>query len=154
MILKGPAELENFADECIAKLIVASPDRFYYPAECGHDHWPVAAIKELNKELLQSLGGAGNVYAIHVRAAGHPWSVVYVGQRKSAGLRNRLTQHLINKDARTGAMLDRVKQTVAEGSELAISFIKVEPESLRLFVEETIISEMKKSGQLEWNTHC
>ena len=48
-------------------------------------------------------------------------------------------------------MLEAVKTAVAAGQEIGVSFIKVEPESLRLFVEETIIAKHKT--ELPWNTH-
>jgi len=48
-------------------------------------------------------------------------------------------------------MLEAVKTAVADGNKIAISYIKVKPESLRLYVEETIIARRKKT--LPWNTH-
>jgi hypothetical protein len=48
-------------------------------------------------------------------------------------------------------MLEAVKTLVTSGQEIGVSFIKVEPESLRLFVEETIIAKHK--NELPWNTH-
>jgi hypothetical protein len=88
-----------------------------------------------------------------VRSSGdnENWSTVYVGERKSSGLRERITQHLITKDHRTGSMLKAVKTAVAAGQKIGVSFIMVEPESLRLFVEETIIAKHK--NKLPWNTH-
>jgi hypothetical protein len=58
---------------------------------------------------------------------------------------------MITKDHRTGSMLKAVKTAVAAGQEIGVSFIKVEPQSLRLFVEETII--VKHKNELPWNTH-
>ena len=78
---------------------------------------------------------------------------MYVGERKSIGLRDRITQHLIDKDHRTGSMLEAVKTAVSAGQRVGLSFVKVDPESLRLYVEETIISTCKKEGKLPWNTH-
>ncbi|WP_157598142.1 MULTISPECIES: hypothetical protein [unclassified Rhizobacter] len=66
-------------------------------------------------------------------------------------MRDRLTQHLITKHDQTGSMLEAVKTAVAAGEKIGISFIKVHPESLRLFVEETIIATRK--DRLPWNTH-
>ncbi len=62
-----------------------------------------------------------------------------------------MTQHLIAKDHRTGSMLEAVKTAVAAQQKIGVSFIKVQPESLRLFVEETIIAKHK--DELPWNTH-
>lgn len=66
-------------------------------------------------------------------------------------LRERITQHLIAKDSRTGSMLEVAKKAVADGYDIGLSFIKVQPESLRLFVEEAIIAKHK--NKLPWNTH-
>ncbi|WP_045858844.1 GIY-YIG nuclease family protein [Teredinibacter purpureus] len=151
MPMIGPEGLDEFADECASALIVDSPTKFFYPDDCNFTNWPIDEIKQLNDETLKSLRGAGNVYAIYTRRVGESWSAVYVGQRKSTGLRERITQHLINKDVRTGSMLEAVKTAISDGREMAISFIQVQPESLRLYVEETIIS--KNKAQLPWNTH-
>jgi len=107
----------------------------------------------LNKDILDSLRNSGNVYSLYTRSKKNnaAWIPVYVGQRKSASLRERITQHLITKDERTGSMLEAVKTAVADGNKIAISYIKVKPESLRLYVEETIIAKRKKT--LPWNTH-
>ena len=48
-------------------------------------------------------------------------------------------------------MLEAIKTAVSAGEKIGISLIKVQPESLRLFVEETIIAMHKKD--LSWNTH-
>jgi len=48
-------------------------------------------------------------------------------------------------------VLEKVKTAVSNGDEIGISFIKVEPEPLRLFVEETIIAKHRE--ELPWNTH-
>lgn len=149
--MKGPEGLDQFANECASALIVDSPIPFLYPENCNLTNWPIDEIKELNDSILKNLRGAGNVYALYTRRPNENWSVVYVGQRKSAGLRERITQHLVNKDVRTGSMLEAVKTAISDGREMAISFIQVEPESLRLYVEETIIS--KNKAHLPWNTH-
>lgn len=151
MPMNGPEGLDQFANECASTLIVDSPIPFLYPVNCNFTSWPINEIKKLNDEILKSLRGAGNVYALYTRLPNENWSVVYVGQRKSAGLRERITQHLVNKNVRTGSMLEKVKTAISDGREMAISFIHVQPESLRLYVEETIIS--KNKAQLLWNTH-
>ena len=76
---------------------------------------------------------------------------MYVGQRKSPSLKERIVQHLVKKNERTGSMLEAVKTAVSDGREAAISYVLVEPESLRLFVEEAIIASNK--AHLPWNTH-
>jgi hypothetical protein len=148
----GPDKLSEFAKECEASLLSGVQYEFVFPEGCSLQEWPVAEIKAANKEFLSSLKGSANVYALFVRRNdSEEWIPVYVGQRKSANLRERLTQHLINKNVQTGSMLEAVKTAVAAGEKIGVSFIKVNPESLRLFVEETIISSRK--SELPWNTH-
>lgn len=152
-VMRAPEGLDKFAWECSKALIIPNPTEFRYPDGCSLNYWPVNEIKAVNKAILGSLRSKGNVYALYTKDKNKnaPWVPMYVGQRKSASLRERLTQHLIRKDKRTGSMLEAVKTTVANRNRIAISYIKVEPESLRLYVEETIIAKWK--GRLRWNTH-
>ncbi len=153
-ILHGPPGLTEFAESCALKLFAEVQHHFRFPNGCSLQHWPIADIKAKNEVLLKSLRNQGNVYALFVRAPsqGAPWVKVYVGERKSAGLRDRITQHLVDKHERTGSMLEAVKTAVSSGSDIGVSFIKVQPESLRLYVEETKIAKYKQ--ELPWNTHA
>lgn len=151
-IHSGPEVLAEFAKECEEALLTEVQCEFVYPSGCGLQCWPIDDIKNQNQDFLKNLNGRANVYAIFVRQnPSNAWNLVYVGQRKSANLRERLTQHLIRKSAQTGSMLEDVKSAVAEGKEIGVSCIKVEPESLRLFVEETIIRSLERKPP--WNKH-
>ena len=148
----GPDGLADFAKECALSLFAAVEHEFKFPAGCSLQYWPIPEIKAANEPFLKSLRGRANVYAFFVRRTGsEDWLPVYVGERKSAALRDRLTQHLISKSHQTGSMLEAVKTAVAGGDSIGLSLIKVQPESLRLFVEESIIAAHKDT--LPWNTH-
>lgn len=151
--LTGPSGMAEFAESCAQALFAEVPHRFVFPAGCNLQHWPAGEIRYSNEAFLKTLRHRANVYVLSVCPSGESqnWSPVYVGERKSAGLRDRITQHLITRDHRTGSMLEAVKTAVAARQEIGVSFIKVEPESLRLFVEETIIANHK--SKLPWNTH-
>lgn len=151
--LTGPSGLTEFAESCAQKLFAEVPHEFVYPNGSSLQHWPVEEIKTKNEAFLKTLRHRANVYALFICSPGknEKWRAVYVGERKSAGLRDRMTQHLIAKDHRTGSMLEAVKTAVAAQQKIGVSFIKVQPESLRLFVEETIIAKHK--DELPWNTH-
>jgi len=151
--LTGPSGLPEFAVTCAQALLSNIQYQFNYPDGCTLQHWPVEEIKAANELFLKSLRHSANVYAIFLRPHGteEQWQPVYVGERKSVGLRERITQHLIDKDTRTGSKLDEIKRAVATKQDIGLSFIKVEPESLRLYVEEAIIANHK--NELEWNTH-
>ena len=152
-ILVGPSCLAEFAETCAKALLAGEKHRFNFPQGCTLQHWPVTEIKAVNEQFLETLRDRANVYALFVRSAGRgeDWRAVYVGERKSAGLRGRITEHMIHKDHRTGSMLEAVKTAVGAQQEIGITFIKVQPESLRLFVEETII--VNHQDELPWNTH-
>lgn len=55
------------------------------------------------------------------------------------------------KNDKTGAKLDGVKRVVKSGGSIKISFISIEPESLRHCIEELLIKKYK--NKLEWNTN-
>lgn len=154
-ILIGPSGLEKFAEQCSKSLFKNVEYEFIFPAGSDLQNWPVETIKCENEPFLKTLRHRGNVYCIFITGAGDKpnWQPVYVGERKSIGLRDRIIQHLIDKNHRTGSMLEKVKTAVSAGQRVGLSFVKVDPESLRLYVEETIISGCKKEGKLPWNTH-
>lgn len=148
----GPDGLAEFAGECAHALLAGVQQEFRYPPGCSLTNWPSAEIKAVNENFLKTLRGRGNVYAIYLRnSKQNEWISVYVGQRKSANLRERISHHLLSKHEKTGSMLAAVQTAVAAGGEIGLSFIKVHPESLRLYVEESIIASHKTS--LPWNTH-
>jgi hypothetical protein len=150
-------DLKEFAASCMTKLIVEEPYEFIYPIELHNNEdekvWKryIPIIKELNKNLLSKLRNNANLYAIYVRnSKDSNWQPVYVGERKSDGMRERITQHLINKNVGTGSKLAEVMEAVSNGRLIGVSFIKVDPESLRLYVEEYIINN-SSIDTLKWN---
>lgn len=147
-------KLEEFARECKKTLIVDRKNlrQINYPECCSVKCWPVKQIKEKNSDFLDSLNNKGNVYAILTqKPESDEWNPIYVGQRKADGFRSRMYQHLIKKNKKTGSKLEKVKKAVSEGQQIAVTYIMVCPESLRHFVEETIVAGDK--GRLTWNDH-
>lgn len=150
-------DLHDFTLECEEQLLIKNPCEFIYPDGvrkndeslwCKH----ISKIKEINKEVLANLRHNANLYAIYTRDSKQDiWQVVYVGERKSEGMRERMTQHLIKKNTATGSKLDEVKEVVRSGGFIGVSFLKVQPESLRLYVEEHIISNNRDT--LIWNKY-
>ncbi len=152
-IHNGPEGLAEFSERCANDLFAKVQYQFKYPAGSSLQRWSVQDIKAENEQFLRSLRNTANVYVIFVKqpVQGSPWVKVYVGERKSSGLRDRITQHLIDKHEKTGSMLEAVKTVVSSGAQIGLSIIKVQPESLRLYVEEAIIAKHKR--ELPWNTH-
>ena len=148
----GPSVLSDFVETCALSLFATVHDEFIFPIGCSHQNWPVEAIMLANETFLKTLRRRANVYAIFICPSGTElWKPVYVGERKSLCLRQRMTQHLIKKGVKTSSMLEKVKTAVVADQRIGLSFIKIEPEPLRLFVEETILDNYK--DKLIWNTH-
>lgn len=147
--------LEQLVTSCQAELLVSEPILFHYPDTLvGKDvDWDnyTNRIKLLNADLLRRLKHNANIYAIHVKEKNSSWQVVYIGQRKSKNIRERMIQHLVKKNKSTGSKLLEVKDIILNGGQIGVSFTKVEPESLRLYVEETMIQQ--NSQALIWNKH-
>ena len=145
--------LNTLITECNKELLNSKPHLFQYPVElkkpmCDWANY-CGEINRLNNSLLEQLNNHANLYAIHIKEKDSVWKVAYIGQRKSNSMRSRIIEHLVKKNAATGSKLNEVKAIVASGGEIGITFTKVEPEALRLFVEETLI---QKNGQmLIWN---
>ncbi|WP_071395069.1 hypothetical protein [Bacillus tuaregi] len=150
-------DLKEFALSCKMELIVEEPYDFVYPIELlnytDEKVWEecIPIIKEFNIDILSKLRNNANLYTIYIRRSKNDkWMPMYVGERKSDGMRERITQHLINKNAATGSKLAEVKEVIRSGGSIGVSFIKVEPESLRLYVEENIINN-SSADILIWN---
>lgn len=156
-----PLDFSDFVKTCRSALIVKSPTPFKYPAEVSGsnattDRWEKEAdrIKELNSDLLGSLRHCANLYAIYKKNKGSDeWDPVYVGHSQSKGMRSRLTAHLVKKDKRTGAMVEKAAEAIRNGAEIAVSFILVAPEELRLVAENKILANDIAENEFQWNTN-
>lgn len=151
MEYKSKAELEKFCRACEKELLDdGKMEEVRYPVE-ARDSWNVEIIKEVNKELLSTINGAANVYTIFTAEKGsQKYFLKYIGQANSKGVRHRLVSHLIKKDYRTGAKLEKVMKHIQSGGSIKISWIPINPESLRHYVEEELI---KKHPEADWNKH-
>jgi hypothetical protein len=155
-----PHDLLPFVTECRSLLIVTNPSPFNYPdtlvgtsPDLATWNENVPRIKELNEPILGSLRQKANLYTIYKRChLSQPWTPVYVGHSKSKEMRGRITAHMIKKDDGTGAQLDQVMSAVGGGNLLAVSFLLVQPESLRLVVEECILGGSSE-GEFPWNKY-
>lgn len=147
----GGEDFVKFAKDCELALFNGEKYVFQFPKNCSSNNWLENEIKKENGTFLNQLNKTANVYAIFVRDIDceQEWMCKYVGQRKSEKLRERITQHFISKGKNTGSKLNEIKKAMDEKQEIAVSFIKIHPESLRLFVEGMIIEE--NITKLEWN---
>lgn len=105
-----------------------------------------------NIDFLKKISRKGGVYLIFIKNKNtEEWFPVYLGQTKLHYSRQRLKNHLFDKDLRTGSQLENVKSSLSESCSIGVNFTEIVPEILRHTVEEVLI---KKYGvQLKWNKH-
>jgi predicted small secreted protein len=112
--------------------------------------WDEEKIRIENEEWLKKLRHNVSVYAIFTASSeSEDYTIKYIGQSKSSEARGRLSNHLIKKDTKTGAKLELVREHIRNGGKIKVSYILIEPESLRHYVEEELIK--KYSTKLDWN---
>ena len=120
-----------------------------YPADCvGVRKWRDSDLIEKNECFLDDADKNANVYAIYTARKTGAYSLRYIGQTKSKGARTRLSNHLFKKHEETGAKLREIMAHVRAGGRVRVSWISIEPESLRHYVEEELI---KKHPEADWN---
>ena len=121
---------------------------FIYPQQ-SISPWNSKHLDAANKSLLDSVSGVANVYAIFTALRNsNVFTLRYIGKTKRKLARQRIRNHLIKKNAKTGAKLDNIAAIVQSGGLVKISWIKIEPESLRNYIEEELIYRHKEA---DWN---
>lgn len=146
------ADLEVFLQECEDKLLDNDNKKLVNYPNGAVAPWNSEIIKNTNEQLLKSISGSANVYAIFIAEKGNSeYNIVYIGQTNSKGARTRLTNHLIKKHKKTGAKLSKIIDHIQSGGNIKISWISIDPVSLRHYVEEELIDKHKEI--LTWNKH-
>ncbi|MGY6271958.1 hypothetical protein ACXIUT_19885 [Achromobacter denitrificans] len=99
------------------------------------------------------LGRTFNVYALWSRTSREsPWTLMYLGERHSSAALSRLRDHLFKVGSGTKSKLEEVREIVRAGAQMGVTVILVQPESLRLAVEEELLLlNSRYLGQLPWN---
>ena len=142
--------LEDFAKRARTDLLLKPMKCIKFPCGSNSDCWDHKKIGEINKQIFRELDGMGNIYCIFTKYKGGDWIAQYVGQRKSNGLKQRIRSHLVFKSKKTGSQLKKVQYAVGKRGQVGISYILIEPEALRSYVEEFILST-REYCQLRWN---
>ena len=102
--------------------------------------WNTAELDVANQKLLDAAYGSANVYAIFTAPKNSTtFSLKYIGKTTRKLARQRIRNHLIKKHEKTGAKLKHVMDHVLSGGSVKISWITIEPESLRNYIEEELI---------------
>ena len=146
-------KVRAFLRRCEKQLLDPSSHRsIRYPLDfVGRRKWRSEELENKNEAFLKGAANKANVYAIFTKTKyGKKRSLRYIGQTVSTDAKARLRNHLFKKDERTGAKLRKVKEHVKAGGQVLVSWISIEPESLRHYVEEELIARHREA---DWNTH-
>jgi len=95
-----------------------------------------------------------NLYVLYIKkSADTKWQIRYIGQRKSDGIKQRLREHLIYCNPKTGSKYSKVQDALADGYEIGIKLLRItdldDTEHIRLTYETKLIEEFRT--QLTWN---
>lgn len=103
--------------------------------------------------LTQEIDNGRNIYAIWAREnASSDWTVMYIGQRSMPACKDRIKQHLFHTPSGTQSKLLEVKNLVQQGYEIGLSTVLVNPDSMRLSVEDKLIyTNTPDTDALPWN---
>ncbi|MDH1013037.1 hypothetical protein N5J43_29280 [Pseudomonas nicosulfuronedens] len=136
----------------ISTLIAAAQERLLAAIPCLIDYVDREILE--NNELPPALGKASiNVYALWKRAgADAKWELMYIGQRSHKSGWSRVAQHLFSTPMGTQSKLQEVRAAIRSGDQIGVTAILVEPDSMRLSVEEELIKMNSSStDHLLWN---
>ncbi|MEX2512350.1 MAG: hypothetical protein WD398_05550 [Cyclobacteriaceae bacterium] len=101
-------------------------------------------------DILNLVKNSAIVYCIWISDGSHPIPI-YVGHSSSKLARQRITNHFIKKDPRTGSQLEKIITAVIDGNKVGLTFLKIEPDYMRKPMEEWLISKHRE--KLDWNIH-
>lgn len=94
-----------------------------------------------------------NLYALWKRTGDQAeWELMYIGQRSHKFGWSRVAQHLFSTPQGTQSKLKEVHAAIRAGDKIGVTAILVEPDSMRLSVEEELINRNSSSiDLLRWN---
>lgn len=106
-----------------------------------------------NNHSAEVVGLTFNIYALWSRPTPESaWTLMYIGERHSHSGLERLGEHLFKVGKGTQSKLEEVRSVLCEGAQMGVTVILVEPESMRLAIEEELLQRNSLYlGQLPWN---
>ncbi len=135
-------EVDKYLNDDVNQVQVDYPDSSISP-------WDSGELLKLNEKLLSCVAGKGNVYAIFTAQAGsETYSLRYLGKSTRKLARQRIRNHLFKKHEKTGAKLNKVIEHIQRDGKIKLSWVGIDPESLRNYVEEELIRKHEESN---WN---
>lgn len=137
-------DIATFVRDCEAQLLTTMPMSISYADK--------VALK--NNTLPNAIElPALNIYALWLKPLGSTcWTPVYIGQRSQSQGWARVKQHLFHTHGGTQSKLHLVRKALDAGSEIGVTGILVEPDSLRLTIEDELIFRNTPAAScLPWN---
>ncbi|WP_305839782.1 hypothetical protein [Photobacterium leiognathi] len=144
------------------------PQRVWYPKELYSWNKSIEEAMPYYKKAFESNRNSfikddahrnNNIYAIwcESRPYSKEWDLKYIGQRHSSGIKERLKNHLFGAPFGEGpkptSKFYVLHETLQMNKMIYVSYVKVEPEPLRTFIEHSLICVNKKLGYNMWNSH-
>ena len=157
---KGIDPLVALANSALAGLRAAAVKVTHPEVLCrgtARTHWRAhyPSIDQANAGVLDALSRRDGIYAIFVGDPDGPWVLKYIGQTNADGARQRIRSHVVwrNKETpsgrSTGSKFDEVCEAVSTCKHVGLSFVAIEPGSLRHYVEAVLIRRFRPP----WNSH-
>lgn len=149
MRYKCISSLEDYLNDVEAALLAKEKrDAVSFPPTAVLP-WDGNALVFANQGLLKKASGSANLYAIFTAACGERGHTLrYIGKTTKKLARQRITNHLFRKNEGTGSKLAQIMAHACGGGTVEISWIEVEPESLRNYLEEELIL---RHPEADWN---
>lgn len=110
----------------------------------------------VNGTLPEALSGKPmNLYALWSRARpDQRWTLMYIGEQNVYAGQTRIRQHLFLKQTSTQTKQGDIRKVLHAGGQIGITAILIEPDTMRLAIEEElIIRNIKTKTCLPWNLH-
>lgn len=149
MIFEDKEKLDNYLTKIDKYLTEDKNQRSVTYSNINVDSWKGDKLAEENEVLLSDASGKVNVYMLFTALKGSTvYTLRYIGKTTRKFARQRVRNHLFKKHDGTGAKLEKVKAHVKSGGSVKISWVLIEPESLRNWAEEELISSHPEA---DWN---
>jgi len=100
------------------------------------------------KKHLPKVSERPNIYGIYTKKENKKWELKYIGQRKNEAILQRLKNHLNSENEGTQSKYKEVQKALKENEEVGIKLFSIRPDSMRLYYEERLISELCQNN---WN---
>jgi len=106
----------------------------------------------LNEEsLLGKLSNRVNCYDIHTKAKRGDWRLRYIGQTDARRARGEVAARLTPNRSSPDTVFANCREAVCGGFEIGLRLIKVEPATLRFFIQEKAVAALRTKDFLYWN---